>query len=908
MIQRFSSRRGHLGGGFLSERLRGARTYDRIAGYFSSSILEIAGEAIDTMEGKVRVVCNSQLDPADVRSARAAAQAIRREWCSSDPELGSERGRDRFERLAGFLRSGKLEVRVVPDHRFGLIHGKAGVIKVANGAETAFLGSVNESRTAWKLNYELLWEDDSPEAIRWVREEFDALWNCHEAFPLAEAVVEDVERIARRTVFPTVDAWREKADPAGPIIETPVYRRQYGLWTHQKYFVAQAFDAHRNASGARYVLADMVGLGKTVQLAMSALLMALWGDKPILIIAPKAILWQWQDEMRELLAMPSAVWNGRQWVDENGVGHPAVGPKGVTRCPRRVGIVSQGLFSANSEAADHLERMEFECVILDEAHRARRRNLSPGCERENAEPNNLLRHLTSLATRARSVLLATATPVQLHPVEAWDLLDVLAVGRDHVLGNTWARWRQPAQCLPYVTGAQTMSAMTREEFWAWLRNPLPPRSEGRDFDILRRAMDLGDDCPVCSGDALERLREPDLRRIDRLRERFAADHNPFIRHIIRRTRDFLESQLDPETGLPYLQPVQVKLLGEDAAEAIQLTAYLQTAYQQAKKFCEAVARRVPGAGFLKTLLLRRVGSTIEAGIRTARKMLEDWSAVEPEDEEDDAEAPGDEVADGIKALVPEERGLLETFVAALESNRSDDPKAASVTRLLLEGAPAAGGISWLEMGCIVFSQYYDSVAWLADKLSGGPLADEPIGLYAGSGRSAIYHRGVRQAEDRETLKAMVQRGELKLILGTDAASEGLNLQRLGTLINLDLPWNPTRLEQRKGRIQRIGQTRNTVFVYNMRYAGSVEDRVHELLSERLRHIHQLFGQIPDTLEDVWISVALGDMEKALHTIGAVPEQHPFEAKYNQIRGIDWEHCSEVLNRQVSAAALAEGWK
>ena len=44
---------------------------------------------------------------------------------------------------------------------------------------------------------------------------------------------------------------------------------------------------------------------------------------------------------------------------------------------------------------------------------------------------------------------------------------------------------------------------------------------------------------------------------------------------------------------------------------------------------------------------------------------------------------------------------------------------------------------------------------------------------------------------------MVRRGELRLLLGTDAASEGLNLQRLGTLINLDLPWNPTRLEQRK---------------------------------------------------------------------------------------------------------------
>jgi len=103
---------------------------------------------------------------------------------------------------------------------------------------------------------------------------------------------------------------------------------------------------------------------------------------------------------------------------------------------------------------------------------------------------------------------------------------------------------------------------------------------------------------------------------------------------------------------------------------------------------------------------------------------------------------------------------------------------------------------------------------------------------------------------------------LRLILGTDAASEGINLQRLGTLINLDLPWNPTRLEQRKGRIQRIGQVRDAVLVFNMRYRDSVEDRVHELLSDRLENIFQMFGQVPDVLEDIWVNVALGEIEEA----------------------------------------------
>ena len=74
---------------------------------------------------------------------------------------------------------------MLPDRHFGLIHGKAGVITLADGSQTAFLGSVNESKSAWTLNYELLWKDSSPEAVQWVQEEFDALWSHHAAVPLA---------------------------------------------------------------------------------------------------------------------------------------------------------------------------------------------------------------------------------------------------------------------------------------------------------------------------------------------------------------------------------------------------------------------------------------------------------------------------------------------------------------------------------------------------------------------------------------------------------------------------------------------------------------------------------------------------------------------------------------------------
>src|SRR5207253_2978990 len=99
-----------------------------------------------------------------------------------------------------------------------------------------------------------------------------------------------------------------------------------------------------------------------------------------------------------------------------------------------------------------------------------------------------------------------------------------------------------------------------------------------------------------------------------------------------------------------------------------------------------------------------------------------------------------------------------------------------------------------------------------EALSKDHLPTEPIRLYAGGANSGVLLSGMFKACARDEIKAKVKLGEIRLVVGTDAASEGLNLQRLGTLINLDLPWNPTRLEQRKGRIQRIGQVREEVFV------------------------------------------------------------------------------------------------
>ena len=895
MIQRYSSRRTRLDESFLSKRLEGAKTYDRIAGYFSSSILEIAGEKLEAVEGKVRIICNSQIDKEDVKTAQLAHASMRREWCASEPENYGPKSQHRFSRLYEFLKSGKLEVKVLPEEEFGLIHGKAGVITLTDGKKTSFLGSVNETYNAWKLNYELLWEDDSPEAIQWVQEEFDALWEKAQ-YHLSDFIVEDIGRISKRKVIPTVLDWRSdpNPDPAAAVIELPVYRKDFGLWPHQKCFINLAFNEHRTSHGARLILADMVGLGKTLQLAMAAQLMALVGTKPILILAPKTLIWQWQFEMIDRIDLPSAVWDGRRWIDEQGIEYPIMGSEGIKKCPRRIGIVSYGLITSQSKALDYLKELSYECIIVDEAHHARRKNLGENKEGEKADPNNLLKFLLEIGNRTKSFLLATATPVQIHPIEALDLLSVLASGsKDNVLGDIMSPWKKAANALDVVLRNGELPENLRDK-WLWIRNPMPFSYEGRNFEILRSSLKIDDEVSVVSNSYWDKMRESERVRIERISHDFVQKYNPFIRHIVRRTRDFLENEKNPETKEPYLKPIKIKLFGEK--EAIQFPTYLREAYRVAEEFCRVYSERNKRSGFLKTLLLRRIGSSLYAGQKTVKHMLgeaeenTDYNYYEEEEFIDDSI---------FSDLIENEKSLLNEFLEILAINQDDDPKYREVMiKLTQEG--------WIERGCIVFSQYYDSIQWLAEKIS-SELPDEVIGIYAGNQKSGIIQNRFFIKKDRNEVKNMVYRREIRLLLGTDAASEGLNLQTLGCLINLDLPWNPTRLEQRKGRIQRIGQIYDEVWIYNMRYKESVEDRVHELLSSRLENINSMFGQIPDCIEDVWINVALNEIEDAKRTIDAVPEKHPFEMKYDKIEPVNWEECEKVLDSRDRKRYLMNGW-
>ena len=322
------------------------------------------------------------------------------------------------------------------------------------------------------------------------------------------------------------------------------------------------------------------------------------------------------------------------------------------------------------------------------AHRARRRNLGPGKENEKLDPNNLLNFLLKISKRTKSMLLATATPVQLYPIEAWDLLNVLAQGSDGVLGNQFSMWRKyPVRGLNLVMEKERLDRFDKEN-WEWIRNPFPPASEGEmTFGRIRRQLNMADDEFVIKPEVVEKLSGPDQRRIGRIiDDNFFARHNPFIRHIVRRTRDYLENTINPETNEPYLKKIDVELMGESDDEAIVLPPYLKEAYGYAEEFCELLQKRVRGGGFLKTLLLRRVGSTIIAGKNTAEKMLHSWGqqGIDEEDYEEEDMEEEKVLQSEIKNITDNERACLIKFIETLNANKEQDPKYKLLVKLLID--------------------------------------------------------------------------------------------------------------------------------------------------------------------------------------------------------------------------------
>ncbi len=529
----------------------------------------------------------------------------------------------------------------------------------------------------------------------------------------------------------------------------------------------------------------------------------------------------------------------------------------VAKCPWRVGIVSTGLIVNGDDDGERgaLAKKTFGVVILDEAHKARNSRGQSG--REAARPNNLLKFLRAVARNASNVILGTATPIQLEAVELWDLLSALSQGAPQVLGTPFdgGEWMRE-ESIQYLTHARPWPANETNR-WGLFRNPLPPASEHSVFRDVRA--DAGIPPREVVGPRYDTL-SPSLRA------EFLADFsmlaercNPIVRRVVRRTRPMLEQR-----GL--LKPIGVVTHPRDGdgvptslfnGEGLEMSLAFKTAYEAA----EAVQQAVRPAS-------------------TRRRISEDHPASPHRVLRASRPRHGPRLAQSTGCPARSSKRRSATKARPTTSLRRT-PRRSSFSREVernLEAVVAGGDIDpkvqvvlhylrnrqWLETnGAIIFSQYLTTAEWVLEALCEA-FPNEPVALYAGGAASFVQRGQSRTKASREQIKRYIQDGEIRLVCATDAACEGLNLQRLGAQVNIDMPWNPSRLEQRKGRMQRIGQARDNVHVLNLRYAGTVEDEVYAALSHRFGDIFAVLGQLPDAFEDDWIDAVLKDRSAVQH--------------------------------------------
>src|SRR5229473_5551827 len=454
----------------------------------------------------------------------------------------------------------------------------------------------------------------------------------------------------------------------------------------------------------------------------------------------------------------------------------------------------------------------------------------------------------------------------------------------------------------YLTGGRPWPEADTSR-WGLFRNPLPPSFEDSVFRDIRR--DAGLKTTDVVGPRYDDLR-PDIR--GEFLQEFAAlaqQHNPIVRRIVRRTRPMLEERgllkrigviahPRPADGLP-----SNLFDGQGLVMGLAFTA----AHEAAEQFSRLYAARRPGAGFLKTILLRRIGSSARAGLETTRHLLGRIDVSLPEEEVGDEGLPTDDAPPG-----PQEIELLrevERNLAAVVGGTDTDPKVQVILHYL-------GERSWLERnGAIIFSQYRTTAEWVLEALC-ATYPDEPVALYAGGTASFVQRGTDRRSAKREHIKASIQRGDIRPVCATDAACEGLNPQRLGAQVNVDLPWNPSRLEQRKGRVQRIGQVRDDIHILSLRYAGTVEDQVYATLSARFGDIFSVLDQLPDGFEDQWIDAVLRDRDAVKNFSQRVEKARPpMELRYMRDvahdRGLDWEYTERVLSSRDLDEWMRRGW-
>ena len=890
---------------FFVPALESATRYDRTTGYFSAGVLMLASRGVEGLVrngGRMRLVVGCTLGEAEVEAIERGQQlkATVQERLGAMPlELAGDAERQALELLSWMIARGHLEMKVAvpcnaqrrPIATTILFHEKAGVVEDKAGHRVAFNGSVNETAQGWSGNWESFhaftdWAEASDRRRVDVEEaSFQKLWNDRAqrclVIDIPDAVREGLLRflpqegampsrlqdlqtpVQDEAGTPTARISHEKPEKVGAPDRSELRRLVWSTiahaaswpgggervgeatsivtpWPHQ----TRAFERLYSAWPPKLLIADEVGLGKTIEAGLLLRQASLSGKaRRVLVLAPKAILTQWQIELREKFNMNWPIYDGNalRWYDCRALdGHQQRKVPRADWHKEPFVIVSSQLMRRADRVAELTNDAEpWDLVILDEAHHARRKGA--GLTKDK-KPNQLLALMQRLKDRTSGLVLMTATPMQVTPLEVWDLLDLLGLpsGLDELSFIDF-----------FDKAAHPNPSQADFEFLAEKFRQAEAHFGPVSVDNMRRFLPGGS--ALATRRTLVALRDVALtgRKLLEVDRRGAAirimqSATPVARLISRHTRELLRRYFKAgKITIPIadreVNDLLVPLSPAERAVYEAVEDYISQTYTKAS------SDRRNAVGFVMTVYRKRVASSFAALRETLSDRLSDLRtpahvAASEEDLPDDEERddPLDEDAAAALAMDAREseaQSGIEEILASVEKLPADTKSTHLLT--ILERLRADGYSQ-----VMVFTQFTDTLDFLRDHVA---VTGQRVMCFSGRGGERRDKSGTWRTIPRDEVKRIFRNDEADILLCTDAAAEGLNFQFCGAIVNYDMPWNPMRVEQRIGRIDRLGQRFPRIRIVNLLYENTIETDVYLALRLRIGLFSRFVGKLQPIL-------------------------------------------------------------
>lgn len=951
----FTSSQDNLLEGFYRPALQESIRYWRITGYFSSRSLLQVLDGVEQLvlaspdgrgHGQMRLITGFFMSSADLQALgseqspeQLLEQQLSRQFPFRDVQPGDGSGADLgAELLAWLVHQGHLEIRVGLPMQEGQIssdgaifHAKEGVIEDSNGDRIAFTGSINETPNGWTTNYETFdvfcdWKGEEHRVDAKERH-FLRLWqnedpgvrtfSLPEAFRQQLAIYAPAEGALPRRLKPFLnDLPAPVPEPVVEIVPDIDERRRivwsYVLqaaasdlpgaervgegtsavspWPHQQ----RAFQRLWQQWPPRLLIADEVGLGKTVQAGL--LLRQAWLSgraRRMLVMAPASVLKQWQRELREKFGLDWPIYSGKSLDWQPTRFRPAGLSKPVDRSSWTAEpfvLVSSHLMRRRDRQCELLEAEPYDLVVLDEAHHARTRRENSSSGGERLRPNTLMQLMQQLRQRTNGLLLLTATPMQVSELEVWDLLALLGMPPEWTEDAfekffAWVEKENPDEAtLSYLAGLWRSSVTA---FGEAPGNAMPEDLRKAPLRKRKALRALNDTDPLSRRNLSVEIRQASLA----LAKRWTPVQGLISRHSRNLLRAYKQQgSMDLAIGTRHVDDRFLESTPQERALYDAVEDFISTQYAQAS------GQKKSAVGFVMTIYRRRLASSVAALVSTLEKRL----AGQQQQLEEDAAAAEDDDISGEQTFDLE--GMQNAFQeASLQGERDAIGVLLDQARPLVghdsKGAEFLKAIEELQAQgykqVIVFSQYTDTVDALKELLIGAGRTS--LMAFTGRGGEILQRGGVWKALNREATKRGFKEGKAEILLCTDAAAEGLNFQFCGALINYDMPWNPMRVEQRIGRIDRIGQTHQQMRIVNLHLDGTVEADVYRALKGRIAMFEQVVGKLQPILAKASSSISQATLvsrdqrEKARASAVAAVEQEP------EIKGLDLDDVLQDLD-------------